>query len=244
MKKYIPNAMTSANLFCGVLALIYVSLGQIEPVLWLLGLGFFFDFFDGFVARALGVSSPMGKELDSLADMVTFGVVPGFIMARLIRKAQGKDFLPEAPFDLFADTPFFLLAFLITIFSALRLAKFNLDERQGDSFYGLPTPANTLLIVSYWLITTFSPDSMGAEVLQNHWVLMGLAALSAFLLVAEIKLIALKFKSFGWKGNEFRFMLILSAVILFAIFLYKAIPIIILLYFILSLIQNMLDNRS
>ena len=103
--------MTSVNLFCGALALVYISLGQIEPVLWLLGIGLFFDFFDGFAARALGVSSPMGKELDSLADMVTFGVVPGFIMARLIRDAQGKDFLPEAPFDVFADTPFFLVAF-------------------------------------------------------------------------------------------------------------------------------------
>lgn len=236
--------MTSANLFCGVLALIYISLGQIEPVLWLLGLGLLFDFFDGFAARALGVSSPMGKELDSLADMVSFGVVPGFIMARLIREAQGKDFLPEAPFDLFAETPFFLIAFLVTVFSALRLAKFNLDERQSDSFFGLPTPANTLLIVSYWMITSFSPESMGASWLQNHWVLMGLAVLSSFLLVSDIKLIALKFKSFAWKGNEFRYLLILLSVILFAIFLHISIPIIILLYFILSLVQNMLDNKS
>ena len=236
--------MTSANLFCGVFALVYVGLGQIEPVLWLLGIGLFFDFFDGFVARALGVSSPMGKELDSLADMVTFGVVPGFIMARLIREAQGKDFLPEAPFEVFSDTPFFLVAFLIPVFSGLRLAKFNLDERQSDSFFGLPTPSNTLLVASYWMITAFSPESMGAEWLQNIWVLIGLSVLSSFLLVADIKLIALKFKSLAWKGNEFRYVLILASLALFALFLHKAIPIIILLYFILSLVQNMLDNKS
>ncbi len=244
MKRHIPNAMTSANLFCGTLALIYIGLGQIEPVLSLLGLGLFFDFFDGFAARALGVSSPMGKELDSLADMVSFGVVPGFIMARLIMEAQGEPFLPESPFDLFAETPFFLIAFLIPVFSALRLAKFNLDERQSDSFFGLPTPANTLLIASFWMITAFSPESIGTEILQNPWILIGLTLLSSFLLVSEIKLIALKFKSFAWKGNEFRYILILASLILFAVFQHISIPIIILLYFILSLVQNMLDKKS
>lgn len=242
--KHLPNLLTCSNLFCGILAIVYVCLGQIEPVLWLMGLSLLFDFFDGFAARLVGVSSPVGKELDSLADMVSFGVVPGMIMARMIREAQGKAFLPEAPFELFAEIPLFLVAFLITVFSALRLAKFNLDTRQSDSFYGLPTPANTLLIASFWMILSFSPDSLLAKALQNLWVLMGLSVLSSFLLVADIKLIALKFKSFGWKGNEFRFILIGLSILLFAFLLHQAIPILILIYFILSIVQNQLDNKD
>ena len=130
---------------------------RLEATIWALGLSLVFDFLDGFIARLLGVSSPIGKELDSLADMVTFGVVPGLIMARLIQSAQGLDFpLLEAPY-------FFVIGFLITIFSALRLAKFNIDTRQSDNFYGVPTPAMTLLVSPFQTKQPLNRDSTNRE---------------------------------------------------------------------------------
>jgi CDP-diacylglycerol--serine O-phosphatidyltransferase len=244
MKKQIPNILTSANLFCGVLAIVFVVLGEIRAVMLLVGLSLMFDFLDGMVARLLKVHSPLGKELDSLADMVSFGVLPGFIMARLIRQAQGFDMLPEAGYSLFDEPPTFLIAFLIPVFSALRLAKFNLDERQGDSFYGLPTPANTLWVLSFWLMTYFYPKDWLGQLLQQDWLLMGLSIVCSFLLVLEMRLIALKFKSWSWEGNRFRYLLIILSLLLLAFFQLRALPFTILVYILLSAVQNLLDNRS
>ncbi|MEL6671574.1 MAG: CDP-alcohol phosphatidyltransferase family protein [Bacteroidota bacterium] len=236
-KAAIPNSLTATNLFCGCLALMCIGLGEVEPATFLVVFALLMDFLDGFVARMLGVTSNIGKELDSLADMVTFGVVPGFIMALLIREAQGYDFLPGEFWQ--EDQGYlFLLALLVPVFSAVRLARFNLDERQSDAFFGLPTPANTILIFAYWLILRFQPDHWLAVPLREPWVLVGLSLLSSYLLVADIKLIALKFKDFGWKGNEFRYTLIVSTLIILPLFRFAAIPFLILLYFLLSLVAN------
>ena len=205
MKKHLPNALTCLNLFCGCLALVLVLRGgpgnQLVLATYLVGIAAVADFFDGLVARALGVSSPIGKDLDSLADMVSFGVVPGAILYQLLERALlGSANWPYLPFA----------AFFLTVFSALRLAKFNNDSRQTDSFIGLPTPACTLVVAALPLI--LAHDRFGLTgLLLNPWFLLGLTALLAGLLVAELPLFALKFKNFGWADNRRRYVFILLA---------------------------------
>ncbi len=222
MKKHLPNALTCLNLFCGCLALRLLLGGQGETALGqallLVVLAAVADFFDGFAARALGVASPIGKDLDSLADMVSFGVVPGAILYRLLVQSlpavyplKGSE-AELAPFGISEEwaavVPLF--AFVLTIFSALRLAKFNNDSRQTDSFIGLPTPACTLVVVGLPLI--MANDRFGLTVyILNPWFLLGLTALLSGLLVAELPLFALKFKNFGWADNRRRYLFIVLA---------------------------------
>ena len=191
-----------------------------------------FDFLDGFLARLLKSSSPIGKELDSLADVVTFGVLPACIVFSLIQ---------EAVPDIFGLWKAYL-AFIIAVFSALRLAKFNIDTRQAESFIGVPTPAIGFLIGSIPLILQQYPETKDWIVNANYLIIFSLFV--SMLLVSEIPLFALKFKTFGWRGNEIKFIfLILSAV--FLIFLkFAAIPAIIFLYVLLSIIQNLTSSKS
>lgn len=195
MKKYVPNFITCSNLVSGCIATVFALGGDASMALLWIVIGAVFDFFDGMSARLLNVSSPIGKELDSLADDVTFGVAPACIVFSFLSGVHQH-------FVLF---PF--IAFLIAAFSALRLAKFNLDERQTTSFIGLPTPANAL----FWgaLIV-----SMG-EKLQSSPYLVGVVVvlifLSCYLLVAELPLFALKFKHWGWKGNEVKYTYVLTS---------------------------------
>ena len=191
-----------------------------------------FDLFDGMAARILNVSSPVGKELDSLADVVSFGFVPGAILFKLLQInltaisdnemiTRGIQFLP----------------FTVTLFSAVRLAKFNLDMRQSEYFIGLPTPANTLLIISLPLI--LDDDKFGLRfIILNPYFLLALSGVMSFLLVAELPLLALKFKNFTWKDNSYQFILILASVILLLILKFASLPLIIFLYVLLSLIKN------
>lgn len=229
---HLPNILTSANLFFGMLAMFAVAQNQPALAAWFIVIALACDFFDGFVARLVGASGAFGKELDSLADVVSFGVAPGWIMVRMMQEAQGLDFPPALAPGLYG------LALLIPVFSALRLAKFNLDTRQSDRFIGLPTPANTILILSLWLIRAWSPESLAAGWLQNIWVLAATALLSCYLLVAELPLIALKFKSFAWKGNEYRYTLLALCAVLLLLLKHQGIPICILLYVLLSLWEN------
>ena len=243
MKRHIPNAFTATNLFFGMIALVFVLTDNLTGAAIAVSISLIMDFFDGFVARALNVHGPMGKELDSLADMVTFGAVPGMIMAKLIMESTGGSF-PPAEIQFSNGFPWFLIGFLVTVFSALRLAKFNLDERQSDAFYGVPTPAMTILIFSFWMITAWSPDFFLGKFLSNQWVLIIVSLIASWLLVADVRLLALKFKNFSVKDNLFRFILIASSIILIAIFQYIAIPFVILLYLLLSLIDNMMNKAE
>ncbi|GGF17942.1 CDP-diacylglycerol--serine O-phosphatidyltransferase [Hymenobacter cavernae] len=198
----------------------------LEDAAYLIGLAAVADFFDGLVARALHVSSPIGKDLDSLADMVSFGVVPGAILFKLLQLA-----LPDS-------LPSWLtyLAFTVSIFSALRLAKFNNDTRQTNSFIGLPTPACTLVVASLPLILLH--DSLGVSgIILNPWVLLGLTMLLSGLLVAEIPLFALKFKNLRWQDNSLRFVFLLLSVGLLLVLQATAVPVIILLYVLLSVLR-------
>lgn len=207
-------------------------------------LGIFFDFFDGLVARKLNVQSELGLQLDSLADMVTSGLVPGIVMFQLFNLADSTwiEFSYNATVGLSSSLaqnsflPFFGL--LITLASAYRLAKFNISTNQSDSFIGLPTPANTLLILSFPLILEFQNNDVINAIILNKWFLISITLLSACLMNANIKLLALKFKNFSFKDNSARFILIILAIILLVIFQFAAIPLIILTYIIISILNK------
>ena len=230
MKKHIPNAITCLNLFAGCLALYFAFEGQLVYTAYLVGIAAVFDFLDGMVARVLKAYSEIGKQLDSLADMVSFGVVPGAMMFVLLQRADAA--VLGIPADIVAFS-----GFLITIFSALRLAKFNIDTRQTTSFIGLPTPACTLFVASLPLILRYG-DLIHYEIILNPPVLLGLTVLLSFLLVAELPLFALKFTNLTWQDNSVRFIFLGLSVILVALLKFAAIPLIIVLYIVLSIIKK------
>jgi CDP-diacylglycerol---serine O-phosphatidyltransferase len=215
--RHLPNALTCGNLLCGSVGIIFTINYSTSLAAWFVWAACVFDFFDGFTARALNVSSPIGKELDSLADMVSFGVLPSIMMFQMIDIISASAMLPYA-------------AFSITIFSALRLAKFNVDENQKDTFIGLPTPANALFITS--LVFLQSPFDI---VISNDLLLVALTAVFSFLLVSPWELFALKFKTYRWADNRIRFTFLAVSVLLLAIWQAAALPFVILLYILLSL---------
>lgn len=217
--RHIPNFLTCCNLICGCLGIVFVTSGNLTSAAYFVWIACVFDFFDGFAARILKVSSPIGKELDSLADMVSFGLLPAMVMYVMLQDSNsyGYAYLPY-------------LAFSIAVFSALRLAIFNIDETQSDSFRGLPTPANALFITSLPLLT-----GTLAVAVYEPWILCAIVLISSYLLVSGIPLFALKFKSFTWKENKIRFTFLILSVLLLAVLKIAAIPVIILLYIALSL---------
>lgn len=223
IKRHIPNTLTCFNLLCGCFGLWAVWQGNAYQAAYWVWLAAIFDFADGFAARLLKVQSNIGKELDSLADMVTFGVLPGMVLFALLQQASTIDWLP-------------FLGFATVVFSALRLAKFNVDERQSDHFIGLPTPANALFVTSLALII-YQGDSMFHSIVASEYFLIGVAIVFPLLLVAELPLIALKFKNFGWKENEWKFSLIVASVLLGLFLGVSSLPLIILLYIVLSLVH-------
>jgi CDP-diacylglycerol--serine O-phosphatidyltransferase len=241
MKQHIPNAITLLNLLCGSIAVIFAVNDNFVTAAFFVFLGIFFDFFDGFLARTLEVQSELGLQLDSLADMVTSGLVPGIIMYKLLCLAvdmpETIDDWDENSFGYNASIlPFFGL--LIALASAYRLAKFNVDEDQQSYFKGLPTPANTLLIMSLPLIMEFqNSDAMNAIIL-NKWFLIGLSLFSCYILNSNIKLFALKFKNYSFKANATRYIFMLLSLVILIILQFAAIPVIILLYISMSALDN------
>lgn len=283
----IPNIATGLNLISGSLAILFALSGRLELAVLLIFLGAIFDFLDGMLARLLKKSGEMGKQLDSLADMVSFGLAPGivvFILLILGGAYQIHINIGGAP-DQFWQTgtfgynvsywiqvyfndltqnqsPFYtsqfsgwklyspFTALIIPFFSLFRLAKFNLDTRQTTSFIGLPTPANTIFFASFALLIW---DGFGTDgwqyklslLLIQDQLLMTLVVVFSVLLVSEIPLFSLKFKDLKFKGNELRFTFLLISLILITLLLVWALPIIILLYLILSIIDNyLIKNRK
>lgn len=220
----IPNLLTLGNLLCGCFGIFFVFEGDLKMASYLTGLALLLDFGDGFLARLLNSASPIGKELDSLADMVTFGALPAFVVFSLVRNASGEfpEYLPY-------------LAFVIAVFSALRLAKFNIDTRQSESFIGLPTPANGMIVAAF----PFILDNSNLDFLANPWVLVAYAFVISFLLIAEIPLFALKFKNFTWQDNRIKYIFLVLSLVLLVLFMIPAIPLIIILYFLLSLLIHL-----
>jgi len=233
-KKHIPNLITLLNLFCGCVALVYASKDQFEMAFLFVCLGIFLDFFDGFFARLFNVSSPLGLQLDSLADMVTSGVVPGYVMFSMLQGAEGADqnwiFLPY-------------LGFIITLGSCYRLAFFNIDTRQTDSFIGLPTPANALFIMSLAVILEKDPSLFALEILINPYILLAVTVFSAFILNAELPLFSLKVKDYAFQKNIARIILLVISSLLVGFFGYSGIPFVIIFYILLSVIMNRRQKR-
>ncbi len=227
MKRQIPNVITCLNLFSGCIGISLAFNGQLIDAGYAIIAAAIFDFFDGLAARLLNVSSPMGKELDSLADMVSFGLLPSVIIYVMLH---------ESPALMFGDEWLKYIAFLITIFSALRLAKFNLDTRQTTIFIGLPTPACALFILGLPHIA-MSPSLLVSAYIQNPVILIILTLALSFLLVAEIPLMSLKFTDFGLKNNAYRYLLLLCSLVLILLWQFSAIPLIVILYIVLSAVQ-------
>lgn len=250
IKKHIPNFITCLNLLCGCFGVVafYDSLLFFAFPSFMILMACIFDFIDGFAARLLKVSSPIGKELDSLADMVSFGLLPGLIIFRMIESPISIPgwnpviFFPDFPQDLRDYLKYF--AFLIPVFSALRLAKFNVDERQSTSFIGVPTPANAILIASIPLIAIYSKTPENLSFIFHPYFLVFSCVLLSYLLVAEIPLFALKFKDFTWQNNKIRYIFIIFSVVLLLILQIQAIPLVIFSYIILSVVENKLINKK
>ncbi|WP_034057570.1 CDP-alcohol phosphatidyltransferase family protein [Lacinutrix jangbogonensis] len=245
IKKFIPNFVTLLNLLSGSIAVLFAVNNQFVTAAFFVFLGIFFDFFDGLLARKLNVQSELGLQLDSLADMVTSGLVPGIVLYRLI--AIAVDAPPMVASNEWTETMHWsgftltlapIIGLFVTLASAYRLATFNLDEDQQSYFKGLPTPANTLLIMSLPLIMEFQHNDAINAIILNKWFLIGLSLLSCYLLNSRIRLFALKFKDYSFKNNAMRYIFILLSLVLLIVLHFAAIPVIILLYIILSIIQN------
>jgi len=243
MKRHIPNAITSLNLFSGSVGVVASLSGYWYLAFWMMIVASIFDFFDGMTARLLNVSSPIGKELDSLADMVSFGFLPAVIMFSMLSNSYN---LPLLRFQGFLFIPYF--AFFIAIMSAIRLAKFNLDVRQNENFIGLPTPANALFIGGLSLITHFlchcSPIS---HFIGNAYTLLALTFIFSILLVVELPLLSLKFKNLNFRDNLWRYLLVFGSIIIaitFVYWIYMAVSIIILYYIFLSIVWNMFKSKQ
>ena len=231
IKKHIPNLITLLNLFSGCIALIFAIDMDFERAFFFVSLGIFLDFFDGFFARLFKVSSPLGLQLDSLADMVTSGLVPGFVMFTMLSNGNPttSNWIPY-------------LGFIITLGSCYRLANFNIDTRQTDSFIGLPTPANAFFILSLPLVMQHTNSEFLYEILKNKWVLLSITALSAYILNAEIPLFSLKIKSFDFAKNKLQLIFLASSVVLLIVFQFLGIPLVILFYVLLSVVNNRMNK--
>ena len=266
IKNNIPNFITCLNLLCGCVGIVFAFEGNLVWSAYMVGVAAVFDFLDGFAARILKVHSEIGKQLDSMADMVSFGVLPGVVMYHLIYNSinisvpfQGYTtikswgpYMENSSFGLFG--PYIPYAgFLITIFSAIRLAKFNVDTRQTNSFIGLPTPANSILVCSFPLILFYqcsgyvidintgimSSASSTFKLIMNPYFLLFITVAFSLLLVAPLPLFALKFKNFGWADNKIRYIFLIICLLLLVCLQFVAIPIIILLYILFSVVNNL-----
>jgi CDP-diacylglycerol--serine O-phosphatidyltransferase len=220
VKRHIPNALTCANLLSGCIGVVFAFNDRLDVAAYAVLISGIFDFFDGNFARMLNVKSPIGKELDSLADMVSFGFLPGVVMFKLLEQTQNS----------FGYLPYF--GFLITIFSALRLAKFNIDTRQTEDFIGLNTPMNTLFIVSLPFIQQQYPDLIGSP-----WLLVCITILVSWLLISEIRIFSLKFGTMAWADNKTKFVFLIISAVLIAFLKFVAIPFVLVLYILSSFVH-------
>lgn len=239
MRQHIPNFLTLSNLFCGCCAILYILNGQQDIAALFTAGSFFFDYLDGMVARALKVSSPLGKELDSLADVVSFGVVPGMMLYMMLAQVISVDlphhWIPTRPALISGVYTPALPAFVLSMFSALRLAKFNLDTRQGNYFIGLSTPACTVFVLGLSLTVSYNVQGM-RDVLGNVWFLYGLVILLSWLLVSEIPMFGMKIKRFDWPSNRFNLAFLLLFVILIFFLKALALSVIIVFYILASIL--------
>ncbi|GHE47635.1 CDP-alcohol phosphatidyltransferase family protein [Sphingobacterium griseoflavum] len=218
MKKHLPNTLTCLNLFSGCLGVLFALKASYLPMFYCVLASGVFDFFDGMLARALNVKSHIGKELDSLADMVSFGFLPGAVLYMLLQEASSSTYVPY-------------LGFVVTVFSALRLAKFNVDDRQTNDFIGLNTPMNTFVIAAL----PFISQDVGA--IRSVYVLLFLVILLSFLLISEIRLFSMKLVTLAWRPNKFKYIFVVLSIFLILFLKFTALPIVLFLYILLSFLH-------
>lgn len=252
IKKQIPNIFTLLNLLSGLVAIIMALSDRLVEAAFFVMLGIFFDFFDGFFARMLNVQGEFGKQLDSLADVVTSGVVPGIVMFQLLLYSTKQQWFMQMSNELGQWTtfeqiniqilPFFGL--IIPLASAYRLAKFNIDERQTDSFIGMPTPAFALFVVSLPLILSYSDKQFFIDLIHNKYVLIAITIIGSFLLNAELPLFSLKFKNYSWTDNKIKYIFIFLTIILLISLQTVAIPLVIIFYVFISIIENLKQKNK
>ena len=245
--RHIPNFLTSMNILAGCVSIV-LSLEDPRYMIFsalCIGIASVFDFLDGMTARALKAYSAIGKELDSLADMISFGLAPAVIMYQLQKAAllgMGDFCLCKLRID---ETIVLFSSFLIAIFSGLRLAKFNVDTRQSESFIGLATPPNAILIASIPVILYFYPNvELYKEIFLNSYVLFGATIILSYLLIAEFPMFSLKFKHVRFQGNKIRYTFLGLSAVFLSIFQFVGIPIVILLYVLLSAINNWMLKKE
>ncbi len=226
MKKHVPNIFTLGNLFCGAIGIVFVFQDNLIWGAMMIWAGAVLDFFDGFMARILNVKTLIGKELDSLADMVTFGLLPSFIIFYYLKLSTSNVYIP-------------FLAFLIAIFSALRLAKFNVDERQTTSFLGLATPASAFFVSAipfYYELPNFTS-------FVNVYILLAITVFLSYLMISEISLFSFKFSGIKWQQDKWKIIFALLSLVLFASFQALSFPLIILSYLIFSKLDNKKNEK-
>lgn len=243
IKKHIPNTITSLNLLSGCISIALAFEGYLTFSVYMIFIAAVFDFLDGMSARLLNAYSIVGKELDSLADVVSFGVAPSIIMFHMMKISLFKTFhLPPIENLTLTEIFFLLIPFFIAILSGVRLAKFNVDERQTENFIGLAVPANALFFVSLYLVSILTANEFLLGLLKNKIALSLIIIIFSLFLVSEFPMFSLKFKSMGFKGNKIRYIFIVLSVILLILLHTIAIPLIIILYILLSAINNWIFN--
>lgn len=244
LKSNIANFITLFNLLCGSIAIYFLFREEYMNSLYFILAAAFFDFSDGFIARALKIKSAMGKQLDSLADVVSFGLAPGIVLFQMMANSFNHNHLILPEYTSF-------LAFLIPVFSAWRLAKFNIDDKQSFQFRGLPTPACGLFIFS--LLPTFSGNMLSPlfpwhdeyyKIITHPAFLLSATLLLSFLLVSNIPLMAFKFKSFSWEKNKIKYVFLIISVLLFILFYFVAVPFILILYIVISFFETVILSKS
>jgi CDP-diacylglycerol--serine O-phosphatidyltransferase len=247
MKKHIPNLLTLGNLFSGTIATILAVQGDFVTAGLFVVIGIFLDFFDGFAARLLNVSGELGKQLDSLADMVTSGVVPGIIMFNLLYQSSFKNldtqFIDQGISPVIISNDYILswtsyIGLLLTLGAGYRLAKFNIDTRQSESFIGLPTPAMSLFVISLPLIQEYATNVWVQSLISNNYFLIAVTLVLTYLMNAEIPLFSLKFKEYSLKNNSLKYFFLATSLALLIILNFISVPIIIILYVLLSVAQE------
>lgn len=252
IKKQIPNLFTLLNLLSGVIAILMAASDRLVEAAFFVFLGVFFDFFDGFFARKFDVQGDFGKQLDSLADMVTSGVVPGIVMFQLILYAVKEEWFMQLSCEVghwqnYDETFYYYypwIGLIIPLAAAYRLAKFNIDERQTNSFIGLPTPAFSIFVLSLPLILNYSNQQFFVDIIQNKYVLILITLSGSYLLNAEISLFSLKFKNYSWGDNKVKYIFLILTIILLIALQTVAIPLIIITYILISFFENLTKKNK
>jgi CDP-diacylglycerol--serine O-phosphatidyltransferase len=241
MKRYIPNLFTFLNMGSGLIALIFVFQNHFESAALFVFLGIFFDFFDGFFARMFKVQSAVGLQLDSLADMITSGVVPGAVVFFMLQMNVNENLL-------FASSRWYnympYLGFILTLAAGYRLAKFNIDTRQTVSFIGVPTPAMSIFVLSLPLVALHSNIQILVHLVQSTGFLIATVFVFSYLMNCELPLFALKFKSFDWQSNAEKYVFMGISILLLIILGVTAFPLIIILYILISMVLFWLHREK